>query len=360
MTRAGPDERIWHYDGASATRHHPRVDWTADGFTLRWETGASGPHGWGELVPVGGSGGRSVYGLRGRPGWRLGFAGVPPEGFAVHLPLPARYGRLVDRLGLWRAIGLFSALAVGVVLVALRAPAWIAPLIPVSWEERLGDAMVGDFGGRLCETPASRAAIDKLRRALGKDVPVRRIGIANVKMVNAVALPGGHVLIFDGLLQEAASPDELAGVLAHEIGHVRHRHTMTALVRQLGLSVVLGGFNGQVGGAINGLLAMSYSREAEREADRYSIAALRAANVSPLPTAAFFDRLGKLAGGERIERTTSWMASHPVSAERRKAFTDSAVKGCRYAPSLTPVEWRAVVDACKEDRNVAPSPRFGF
>lgn len=352
MTSLGPDDSIWHYDGTRATRHHPRIDWAAETFTLHWEGGASGPHRWGDLVPVGGTGARSVYGLRGVPGWRLGFAGAPPEGFAVHLPLPARYGRWIDRIGLWRAIALFGVLAAATLFVVLRAPQWIAPYVPYSWEERLGDAMVGDFGGRLCETPASRAAIARLQAQLGDDVRIRQIGIANIDMVNAVALPGGRILLFNGLLKEAQSPDEAAGVLAHEIGHVRHRDTMTALVRQLGLSVVLGGFNGQVGGAVNGLLAMSYSRDAERSADAYSIARLKASDISPLPTAAFFDRLGALSGGERMERATSWMASHPVSAERKAAFTRSAVAGHGYRPALTEPEWTALVNACKDDPDV--------
>lgn len=358
MTSAGPDESIWHYDGTNATRHHPRLDWSVDGFNLRWDDGVSGPHRWGDLVPVDGTGGRSVYGLRGVSGWRLGFAGLPPEAFAVHLPLPARYGRWIDRIGLWRAVGLFTAAAGVIIFLVLSAPAWIAPHIPRSWEDRLGDAMVGDFGGRVCETPASLAAIAKLQRQLGADVPIRQIAIANIGMVNAVALPGGRILLFQGLIKEAKSPDELAGVLAHEIGHVRHRDTLTALVRQLGLSVVLGGFNGQVGGAVNGLLAMSYSREAERAADTYSIDTLRAADISPLPTAAFFDKLSKLSGGERLERSMSWMASHPVSTERKQAFERSAVKGHAYRVSLAPAEWQAIVNACREDKDAVKSDGF--
>ncbi|MBB5984141.1 M48 family metallopeptidase [Sphingobium lignivorans] len=359
MTSAGPDERIWHYDGQDATRHHPRIDWHAEGFSLVWPGGTSGPHRWSDLVPQGNAGGRSVYGLRGQGGWRLVFAGLPPHDFAVHLPLPARYGRWIDRIGLWPAIGLFALIAAILLFVVLRAPAWVAPLIPRSWEDRLGDTMIGDFGGRLCETPESRAALEKLRRELGDAVPIRRIAIANIKMVNAVALPGGHIIIFRDLIEEAKSPDELAGVLAHEIGHVRNRDTMTALVRQLGLSVLLGGFNGQVGGTINGLLALSYGRDAEREADRYSIEALRAADISPLPTAAFFERMEKRSGGESIERAMSWMASHPVSAERKAAFEDSAVKGGHYKPALSAAEWKALVDACAHDKDVAPPP-FDF
>lgn len=360
MMSAGPDESIWHYDGTSATRHHPRIDWSGDGFSLSWPGDASGPHRWSDLVPVDGTGGRSVYGLRGVPGWRLGFAGAPPEAFAVHLPLPARYGRWIDRLGLWRAAALFTAVAAVAVFIVVSAPAWIAPFIPQSWENRLGDAMVGDFGGRLCETPASKAALARLQQQLGKDVPVRQIGIANIGMINAVALPGGRILIFSDLISEAKSPDELAGVLAHEIGHVRHRDTLTALVRQLGLSIVMGGFNGQIGGAVNGMLAMSYSRGAESAADDYSINALRSADISPLPTAAFFDKLSKMSGGDALERSMSWMASHPVSAERGAAFARSAVKGRAYKASLTSAEWRAIVDACANDPDVAPPAKSLF
>ena len=360
MTQIGPDEAIWHYDGSNATRHHPALSWNADGFSLHWDGGTSGPHRWSDLVPMTGTAGRSVYGLRGVSGWRLGFTGLPPESFAVHLPLVARYGRWIDRMGLWRAAALFSVVAVAVVFVVLRAPQWLAPLVPQSWENRLGDAMVGDFGGRLCETPRSAAALAKLQSQLGKDVPIRQIGIANIGMVNAVALPGGRILIFSDLISEAKSPDELAGVLAHEIGHVRHRDTLTALVRQLGLSVVLGGFSGDVGGTVNGLLAMSYSRDAERAADSYSIDALRSANISPLPTAAFFKKLGKLSGGDAIERSMSWMGSHPVSSEREKAFTASAIKGHAYRPSLSPAEWQALVNACAEDKDVAPPTKMLF
>lgn len=360
MPSLGPDAAIWHYDGRSATRHFPRVGWDADGVTLTWDGGASGPHPWRALKALGGTRGQSVYGLAGAPGWRLVFAGPPPPDFAIHLPLPARYGRWIDRIGLPRAIALFGVVAAVVVFVVLRAPAWIAPHIPQSWENRLGDAIAGDLGGRICRTEASRAALDRLTRDLGGGPPVRAVEIVNVPMVNAVALPGGRILLFDGLLDKAETPDEVAGVLAHEIGHVRHRDTMAALVRQLGLSVVLGGLDGQVGGVFNGLLSMSFSRDAERNADGYSIAALKQADISPEGTARFFDRLGGGKQGEASERATSWMASHPVSAERKDAFLDSRIKGHAYRPALSPAEWTALRRACRDDKDVQPAVDFGF
>ena len=99
--------------------------------------------------------------------------------------------------------------------------------------------MVGDFGGRFCNGPGGQAALDALVRKIDQGKPAVRVHVANIGMVNAVALPGGNIVLFRGLLQEAKSPDEIAGVLGHEIGHVRKRHVVRALMRQAGLSVLL-------------------------------------------------------------------------------------------------------------------------
>ena len=226
-------------------------------------------------------------------------------------------------------------------------------------DQRVGIERQPVGGAVLNSIPERREFLAEKHRLIQLHGPTF-IGIANIEMVNAVALPGGHIMLFDKLIQEAKSPDELAGVLAHEIGHVRNRDTITAMVRQLGLSIILGGFSGDVGGALNGVLSLSYGRDAERSADLYSIAALRSANISPLPTAAFFGRLGGGKAGETIERSTSWMASHPISAERRTMFEQAARKGQAYRPSLTPVEWAAIRGACKQDKDVAPVSRFGI
>lgn len=356
----GTGASAWHYDGRSATRHAVRVRQTARGFLLEGEGAHGGPHGWDEVVALGGTGGRSVYGLKGVDGWRLIFDGPPPPDFAIHLPLPARYGRWIDRLGLSRAAIAFAAVAAGVVFVVLQAPAWIAPLVPRSVENALGDAMVGDFGGRFCRTDKGRAALDRLADELGAgEGGVRSIEVADIPMVNAVALPGGRIILFEGLLKQAGSSDEVAGVLAHEIGHVRHRDTIAALLRQLGLSVVLGGVDGNVAGAINGLLSMTYSRDAERAADAYAIDRLARAAISPDATAAFFDRLSGGSTGERVERAMGWMNSHPISAEREQAFARSKQAGRTYHPALPADDWHAMRDMCAGGRRAAPPARAG-
>ncbi len=337
----------FHYDGRSATRHAVRVHPFAEGFRLEGEGVSSDLYRWSDVSALGQAGGRSTYGMTGRQGWRLVFDGPPPEDFAIHLPLPARYGRWIDRIGLTRAVLLFAGIAAALVFVALQTPAWVAPHVPRAWENRLGDAMVGDLGGRTCAAPGGRAALDRLAADLGAGASgVRSVEVVDMGLVNAAALPGGRIVLFRGLIEKAQSPDEVAGVLAHEIGHVRHRDVMAALIRQFGLSILLGGIDGNAAGAIGGLLSLTYSRAAESEADGFAIAALRDAAIAPDATAAFFDRMAGASGGERIERATSWFSSHPVSAERKAAFIDSRVEGKAYRPALTADAWKALRAIC--------------
>ncbi|PZP11555.1 MAG: hypothetical protein DI607_10545, partial [Sphingomonas hengshuiensis] len=257
-------------------------------FVLSEEEGDSATYAFADLVAGPPVGDDAVFGLAGRPGWRIGFHGGPPADLAALLPRAARYGGPIDRFGLWRSVLVLAAIAGIALYLFAQAPSLVARLVPRTFERQLGDLMVGDFGGRLCNKPASAAALDKLVRRLGSDPAQVRVGIANIPVVNAVTLPGGRVLIFEGLLKNAASADEVAGVLGHELGHVAHRDVLESLLRQLGLSVLLGGLEGNIGGYTNALLSTAYSRGAETRADDYAIDALNAAAVNPAATAGFF------------------------------------------------------------------------
>jgi predicted Zn-dependent protease len=144
------------------------------------------------------------------------------------------------------------------------------------------------------------------------------------------------------------------------------------MMRQMGLSVILGGMDGAGGAQVSGLLGLSFSRDAEHQADLASINTLRRANISPLSTAEFFDRMTSApasqnkSGKERqnaekseppssiqkIEETTSWLASHPTSKSRHDLFVKAAKKDHAYAPALTAQQWQALRDICRKDRNV--------
>ncbi|HWK35135.1 M48 family metallopeptidase [Sphingomonas sp.] len=346
------DARVWYYDGASALRRDARLVPDGATFTLVEDDRRDGPFAFADLIGHGRIEGAHQYGLKRRSGWRIGLAEPIPAPVAALLPGERRYGGIVDRLGLVQGTLIFATVAGLAVLGLSFAPGVAAKLVPAPVERRLGDLMVGDFGGRTCAARAGAAALQALSDRLGPAVAGADIRVVNVPIVNAVTLPGGHILIFQGLLKDARSPDEVAGVVAHELGHVAHRDVLAALIRQLGLSVLLGGLDGNVGGYTNALLAAGYSRSAEADADGFAIDALRAARISPLGTAAFFARLG--AGEAKLgasARVLGYMSSHPLSGERQRLFRASARAGA--TPALDAAQWAALRTICTADPDVS-------
>ncbi|MBB3989230.1 M48 family metallopeptidase [Croceicoccus naphthovorans] len=337
------------YDGQIARRREGWAEWSGDDvLVLLGDDGSRMDVALDDLTFVERGVMDGAYSRKKDDGFRLVFTGTVPDDLTARLPKGQRFGKWIDGLGLPRAAALFAVISASLVALVMTAPTWLGPRVPPSWERKIGDAMIGDLGNRLCRTPASDAALAKLTQALDPERPVARVGIANIGMVNAVALPGGQVLLFDGLIQESDDPDEIAGVLAHEIGHVRERHVMQALLRQFGLSILLGGVNSDLGQGIFGVASMSYSRDAEREADEFSRAQLANADISPKGTADFFEYLKEEAGEDSPE-WIGWIASHPMPKEREEEFRDAVRKGHSYKPALTSEEYAAIRDACTND-----------
>ena len=342
-------EAHW-YDGLTARRREGLAALAGDSLLLSEEDGTRSTLPLQDLRFVERRGDGPVLTLNDNRGFRLRLLGPLPADLAGRLPSESRYGHWIDGLGLPKAAALFAGISAAALAVVLTLPSWLGPLIPPSWERRAGDAVIGDMGNTLCHTPAGDAALQRLAAAIDPERPLTRVDIANIDMVNAVALPGGHVVVFDGLVQEAESADELAGVVAHEIGHVRERHVMQALLRQFGLSILLGGFHSDVGSGIFGIASTSYTRSAEREADDYARERLAAADISPLGTAAFFERL-KDEHGDGPD-WAAWVATHPVPSERQEQFEQAAREGADYDPALPQEDFAALKSMCKQDTDV--------
>lgn len=330
----------WLFDGRSAMRHDVQVRIGGGSLTIGDGT-----------VPIAGlfrvDDTRPIFGRRDVAGWRLGFDGPLPPPFASALPRAARYGGWIDRIGIWRAATAAALLSAILLVGALAGIDLIARAIPFSWERRFGDALTGDFGGAMCTGKAGQAALDGLALRLSPAGRPMRARVVDIDVVNAVALPGGRILIFRGLIDDARSPDEVAGVIAHEIGHVDKRHVMAALIRRFGLGLLLGS-NGRPGEYAQVLFDSTYSRSAERAADAYSVAHLTSAGISPRGTADFFGRLARkdAKDGGRISTMLGYLSSHPPSDERRDLFLTAARAMPHPAPALDARSWQAVKAVC--------------
>ncbi|MGO7040468.1 M48 family metallopeptidase [Rhizobium acaciae] len=144
---------------------------------------------------------------------------------------------------------------------------------------------------------------------------------------NAFALPDGNIVLTDQLIELAGGDDEMiTGVLAHEIGHVEYKHSLRQLYRAAGVAGLVMLIAGDIGSGVEdiltqggGLLALSYSRGAEAEADRRSVELMRKAGMDPIAIARFFDLLETKLGDHS---RTSMLSTHPGTPERKQAILD--------------------------------------
>jgi predicted Zn-dependent protease len=282
-------------------------------------------------------------------GWRLV---IPADRFHEvehQVGKEVRYGRWIDRIGLAPAILALASISAAVVVVGHFAPRAIAPLIPYAWERNMGDAIVGDFGDNRCRSAEGQQALEAMVERLapgstrGED-PIR-IAALDVSIFNAAALPGGHIVVFKTAITDTRDADELAGIVAHEIAHVRRRHVTEALVRELGIGALIRLFAGNVGASADELVALSYTRANEAEADADAIAMLDRAGISPIPTARLFHRLAR-DDGEGASYAAQFLQSHPQSADRARRFASSFNRGKSYSPILSQEQSDALFNVC--------------
>lgn len=256
-----------------------------------------------------------------------------------------------------RSFAVISGWAGGaILLVALgyfglpHLAASFARIIPATWEARLGDqaerSLESILNAKPCLPEDGDAAIGALVARLSSAAALRhepRVLILRHVMVNAFALPGDRIVITTGMIVYLEAGDELAGVLAHEIGHLQHSDPVTLLIDRAGwdaLATAIFGLSstGEFGKT---LLSRSYSRDVEARADQSAITTLAAAHID---SGGFEHVMRRFA--TRGDLSLPYLSTHPPSIGRAEAI---AVAGKHGGPSMSPDEWsrfRANVLAC--------------
>ncbi len=228
----------------------------------------------------------------------------------------------------------------------------VANMLPGSLHQSLGRSLVrGMTHGKICAAPAGWRALRRMTGRLAPDWPPgteRRVMVAKIGMINAFTTPGGYIVIGKRLIDFARSPDEVAAVLAHEMGHAELRHPEAALVRATGLSVVTTMVFGDnfFGNAALLLGQLRFSRRSETAADAVAIRRMRHAGADPAALATFFERLegkyghGKSENGDLL----TLFQTHPPTAERIRMMKRAHLPNAR--PILTEKEWQALRRIC--------------
>jgi Zn-dependent protease with chaperone function len=278
------------------------------------------------------------------------------------------------RIGIW-GVGAIVSVAVIVFVLIPALSNQLATMIPVEREIALGRTSIKQIERFLsfdddrpltCRGAKGQVALDKMtaRFSAHVDSPYPLdIKVFNHEMPNAFAVPGGHIVLFDGLIQDADSPEEVAAVLGHEIGHVINRDPTRLTLRSAGSVGILGMVFGDfAGGAValiiaEQLIAADYSQEAEANADIFAHKLMADAELPSKPMARFFEKLHDEFGDE--PGFLSHLSSHPDLLGRAEAAKAAdTIEDRSYKAVLTTSEWNDLKAMCtkqKEDAKASKS-----
>ncbi len=228
-----------------------------------------------------------------------------------------------NRIPFYLAV-IFSFFVCGYLLIN-HSSSFITDMIPYEWEKKVGSYAFENYllGKQNVKNPkvisAVKAIVNRIDQFDDSEINYE-IAVIDAEMVNAFAFPGGFVIVTTGLINSSEQPEQIAGVLAHELTHVIERHGMRKLVRQAGLGILIGIVLGDTS-ALSHLIELSsqldslaFDRDQERRADNGAIKILQAAGISPQHFVAFFKTIKQLnsVAGDMPEI----FSTHPLTEER--------------------------------------------
>ncbi len=226
----------------------------------------------------------------------------------------------------------------------------LARRVPLEYERELGASVAPLLAREYCHSEAAASALAELKQRLDPRGEIAaNLHILRASMANAFALPGGDVVLTSGLLEEAHSADEVAGVLAHELAHVQERHVMSHFIRASLLtaawSVALGDYAGLMvldPSTAFEIANLRHSRADEAEADQGAARLLDEAGVSRQGLIDFFERIKA-----DTDALPEWLSNHPTSAGRAAELSTRGAASSSHSAALPAEGFEALRAACR-------------
>jgi len=348
------------YDGRSARGWPADIDYEAQTLNIAFDAGPRESLPADDLICDVAKPGRTVLHRRNYPDWRLVIDAPEPPTWIAELKRRGRPGR--------RSVIIYGAASL--TAVALGAAIWFsgdalialgARAIPHRAMVPLGRAVISTIGnGKHCDAAGGQAALDRLVARLRPPsgfVEPLSVFVIDSPTINAFAVPGGQIVLLRGLIDKAEGPDEVAGILAHEITHVQLRHPVKMLLRTAGISMVIQSLGGNVGQVADFAVARAGSREAERAADGGALVLLKHAQISPAGMGAFFARMESKASEKKptdtvqsaLDTLGSFASTHPGHGERLSAIRQADSENWPATAAMPDEDWKALREICASD-----------
>ena len=340
-----------YFDGRTPTHRNVDVQTVRQGVRIEFEAGTTRIWRYEDF---------SIQQDRSQGPLRLEYGEFPPEILEIADPKFGEVlGKRLPKKSLFLSVG-FAMLAVLLVPAIIYwgiplASGWFAYFIPVSIEKQVGQYVIDEvFPSRIVrKTDAGEQALEKLvSRLVPPDSEyVFQVEVVDSGLVNAIAFPGGNILIFRGLLEKSPSSDAVAGVLAHEMQHVFQRHGTENLLNQVALSglfklltVEANAIAETLFAGVRTLSLLKYTRELETEADALALQLLYQAGVDPVEMLAMFQVLKNHSSS-----LPESISTHPDMSSRMEKLeiiidqkTDFVSK-----PVLSKQSWDSLQNICK-------------
>lgn len=250
--------------------------------------------------------------------------------------------------------GAVLALVAGAIFFVglFEAPKLVASWMPGFVADKVGLEGVALFGANAssCNEGKGAAALDRILDRLQSGGAYGRpfkLHLVKGEHENAFALPGRHIILVSGLLKLAKAPEEIAGVLAHEMGHGLEKDPEALFLRNIGMKVIFkfAAWGDDSRAAFRAMLSeLRYSREAEINADAHAIVILRRARISSRYTGEFI--LRSATESPTGESTLDDLGAHLPAEERAKPFLSQPAYEAE--PILSEEDWAAAKAVCAD------------
>ncbi len=231
-------------------------------------------------------------------------------------------------------IGLLLTVSTLFLLIWFVLLPWVAHFaldhFPKKYEVQIGEEMYkGSVQGMELNEAAGKQATLFLKTLIDSSEYPVQVDVVHSQEVNAFALPGGHIIVYDGILHSMKSYEELAALLGHEYAHVKLRHSTRNILRQASVTILLYTLMGDVSGLgayvlqhAASLNNLQYSRELEQQADAEGFALMKQKQIDATGMLRLFETLKK----ENTADMPSFLSTHPATEDRIEFIREKLVE----------------------------------